>query len=127
MATSDVPPTPSVEPVDPPPLSASPTSAQLKGDIDGGPTGDKDAILDPAMAPLGTDDEAAGTPPSGDDDPLPVSVRFVAGGFEAGDHTLLAPLPTHSSRCGQDDDLRATWSAVVKVDYVVIDHPNTAG
>jgi hypothetical protein len=36
----------------------------LKGDIDSGRTGDKNPVFDPGMAPLGTDDEAAGTPPS---------------------------------------------------------------
>jgi hypothetical protein len=36
----------------------------LKGDIDTGRTGDKNEVFDPALAPLGTDDEAAGTPPS---------------------------------------------------------------
>ena len=41
------------------------TSAQLKNDIDSGRTGDKVPQFDPAAAPLGTDDEAAGTPPSG--------------------------------------------------------------
>ncbi len=40
------------------------TSAQLRDDIDRGLTGDKVAAADPAAAPLGTDDEAAGTPPS---------------------------------------------------------------
>jgi hypothetical protein len=64
MTTSDVPATPTVQPVDAPPLSASPTSAQLKGDIDSGHTGDKNPVLDPGLAPLGTDDEAAGRPPS---------------------------------------------------------------
>ncbi len=64
MTTSDVPPTSTVKPVDPPPLSANPTSAQLKGDIDSGQTGDKNPVLDPGLAPLGTDDEAAGRPPS---------------------------------------------------------------
>jgi hypothetical protein len=38
--------------------------AQLRQDIDSGATGDKVPVLDPAMAPLGTDDEAAGVPPS---------------------------------------------------------------
>ena len=38
------------------------TSAQLRGDIDRGLTGDKVAAADPAAAPLGTDEEAAGTP-----------------------------------------------------------------
>jgi hypothetical protein len=64
MTTTDVPPTRTVEPVEPPPESARPTSAQLKGDIDSGRTGDKNPVLDPSLAPLGTDDEAAGTPPS---------------------------------------------------------------
>jgi hypothetical protein len=42
----------------------APTASQLKDDIDSGRTGDKVAVIDPAMAPLGTDAEAAGTPPS---------------------------------------------------------------
>jgi hypothetical protein len=40
------------------------TLAQLRQDIDSGATGDKVPVLDPAMAPLGTDAEAAGAPPS---------------------------------------------------------------
>lgn len=43
---------------------ASPNSAQLRDDINSGRTGDKVAGFDPAAAPLGTDDEAGGTPPS---------------------------------------------------------------
>jgi hypothetical protein len=35
---------------------------QLRHDIDSGRTGDKVSAPDPAIAPLGTDDEAAGTP-----------------------------------------------------------------
>ena len=62
---SELPPTPTVEPVAAPPLhDERPTSAQLKGDIESGRTGDKNPVRDPALAPLGTDDEAAGTPPS---------------------------------------------------------------
>ena len=34
----------------------------LKADIDTGRTGDKNDVFDPGLAPLGTDDEAAGTP-----------------------------------------------------------------
>ena len=64
MTTSDVPPTRTVKPMDAPPLSAEPTSAQLKADIDSGQTGDKNPVFDPGLAPLGTDDEAAGRPPS---------------------------------------------------------------
>ncbi len=37
---------------------------QLRFDIDSGRTGDKVAFPDPAVAPLGTDEEAAGTPVS---------------------------------------------------------------
>jgi hypothetical protein len=36
------------------------TFAQLRGDIDSGLTGEKSGGFDPAAAPLGTDDEAAG-------------------------------------------------------------------
>lgn len=39
---------------------------QLRDHIDSGRTGDKVGARDPAAAPLGTDDEAAGTPPSGE-------------------------------------------------------------
>src|SRR5215204_6667022 len=65
MATGDdLPPSRSARPIDPPPASGRPTAAQLKGDIDSGRTGDKVGVFDPALAPLGTDDEAAGAPPS---------------------------------------------------------------
>ncbi|EAQ01543.1 hypothetical protein OB2597_01602 [Pseudooceanicola batsensis HTCC2597] len=42
----------------------SATPSQLREVIDRGGAGDKVAFSDPAAAPLGTDDEAAGTPPS---------------------------------------------------------------
>jgi hypothetical protein len=41
-----------------------PTTARLRHDIDRGRGGDKVDNIDPAAAPLGTDDEAAGKPPS---------------------------------------------------------------
>jgi hypothetical protein len=44
--------------------SSVPTAAQLRKAIDSGETGDKIAADDPAAAPLGTGDEAAGNPPS---------------------------------------------------------------
>ncbi|EAQ01138.1 hypothetical protein OB2597_14309 [Pseudooceanicola batsensis HTCC2597] len=40
------------------------TADRLRDEIDRGGTGDKVAFSDPAAAPLGTDDEAAGHPPS---------------------------------------------------------------
>jgi hypothetical protein len=62
---SELPPTATVEPVIPPPLADErPTTAQLKADINSGRTGDKNPVFDPALAPLGTDDEAAGRPAS---------------------------------------------------------------
>ena len=50
--------------MDPPPDSPKPTVAMLQADIDSGRTGDKNPAFDPSLAPLGTDDEAAGHPPS---------------------------------------------------------------
>jgi hypothetical protein len=48
------------------PLRSDPQSggrtAQLRSAIDSGRTGDKVGVSDPAAAPLGTDEEAAGTP-----------------------------------------------------------------
>lgn len=40
------------------------TAARLKDDIDSGRTDDRAAMFDPAASPLGTDDEAGGTPNS---------------------------------------------------------------
>ncbi len=60
----DIPPTRTIEPMDPPPESSQPTTAMLKGDINSGQTGDKNPVFDPGLSPLGTDDEAAGHPPS---------------------------------------------------------------
>ena len=51
-----------------PPLQ---NSAQLRNEIDRGETGDKVAAPDPAAAPLGTDDEAAGVGAQ----PLPSEAR----------------------------------------------------
>lgn len=45
--------------------SADGNPARLKDDIDSGRAGDKVPGFDPAAAPLGTDAEAAGAPPSG--------------------------------------------------------------
>ena len=46
-------------------LGSQATPDQLRFDIDRGLTGDKVAYPDPTVAPLGTDEEAAGTPVSG--------------------------------------------------------------
>jgi hypothetical protein len=62
--SSDIPPAHTAKPVDPPPPSDNPTSAMLKADIESGRTGDKVGVRDPGLSSLGTDDEAAGRPPS---------------------------------------------------------------
>ena len=60
----EMPPAHTTEPMDPAPPSPDPTAAMLKADIDSGRTGDKIGELDPGLSSLGTDDEAAGRPPS---------------------------------------------------------------
>jgi succinate dehydrogenase / fumarate reductase cytochrome b subunit len=52
--------------------AGTPNAQELKGMIDSGLTGDKVAVPDPGAAPLGTDDEAAGTP----DTPYRVAVAM---------------------------------------------------
>lgn len=49
------------------PPRKGPNTAHLRDAIDRGRTGSKVPARDPAAAPLGTDDEAAGTPPSTED------------------------------------------------------------
>ncbi|WP_274425826.1 hypothetical protein [Chelativorans sp. YIM 93263] len=48
----------------PAPKTDPPTTDRLRADIDSGKTHDKVRYSDPAAAPLGSDDEAAGNPPS---------------------------------------------------------------
>lgn len=64
MFKSETPPPPANLHVEPSPDSAAPTTAMLKADIDSGRTGDKVEHYDVGLSPLGTDDEAAGNPPS---------------------------------------------------------------
>ena len=62
--TSDQPPHGSAKPIPhPAPVDdPAPNAAMLKADIDSGRTGDKNEVFDPGLSPLGTDEEAAGTP-----------------------------------------------------------------
>jgi hypothetical protein len=57
-------PATTIKDVKPSPASPCPTTAALKAEIDSGRTGDKNPAHDPGLSPLGTDDEAAGAPPS---------------------------------------------------------------
>lgn len=45
-------------------MAKAPTTEQLRADIDSGAKGEKVSHSDPAAAPLGTDDEAAGRTPT---------------------------------------------------------------
>lgn len=47
-----------------PPRTDPPTVDRLRADLDQGRTGEKMRHPDPAAAPLGSDDEAAGDPPT---------------------------------------------------------------
>jgi hypothetical protein len=60
----ELPQTHTTDPIATPPMSRRSTTAQLKADIDSGATGDKTPDYDPGLSQLGTDDEAAGRPPS---------------------------------------------------------------
>ena len=59
---SETPPPPGDHVLEAPVSSERSTTAQLKAEIDSGRTGDKIPAHDPGLSPLGTDDEAAGTP-----------------------------------------------------------------
>src|SRR3954471_24830501 len=112
-ANPDVPPAQTIKPVSPPPPSDQPTTAMLKADIDSGRTGDKIGELDPGLSSLGTDDEAAGRPPSA----LRIALaqyhetirRWAAGGRSA---------PTAHS--GQDGGLRVFVGLIVAIGVVLL-------
>ncbi len=59
---TNIPRTHTIKPMDSPPMNAGSTTAQLKGDINSGRTGDKNEVFDPGLSPLGTDEEAGGSP-----------------------------------------------------------------
>ncbi|AJE49044.1 hypothetical protein [Celeribacter indicus] len=81
---------------------------RLRDDIDRGGTGDKVAFVDPAAAPLGTDDEAAGHSPTAEE-------AVVAAGHERarpaerGDKATPADLASGS----------ASWGSIFLVCVVV--------
>jgi succinate dehydrogenase / fumarate reductase cytochrome b subunit len=81
------------------PVGTTPTAQELKGAIDSGLTGDKVAFPDPGAAPLGTDDEAAGTPDTADR--VAISLR----------HELAQGLATNSSGRSSTEDWRGSTSA----------------
>lgn len=56
-------------------VTSPPPTDRLRIDIDRGMTGDKVNYPDPAAAPLGTDDEAAGHPVTGQERSMEASAR----------------------------------------------------
>jgi hypothetical protein len=78
----------------PPDRGPGATTAQLRGDIDSGATGDKVPVLDPAASPLGTDDEAGGAPTS------PEVVAAVRQQERADRRSPLDPTDTGQDRYG---------------------------
>src|SRR5215212_7405121 len=110
---SDVPPARTIEPVDPPPASDRPTSAMLKADIDSGRTGDKIGELDPGLSSLGTDDEAAGQPPSAFRIALARYYETI-GRWTAGRRSSTA------SHSGQDGGLTVFVSLIVAIGVVLL-------
>ena len=80
------------------------TTEQLRHDIDQGRTGDKVRFPDPAAAPLGTDEEAAGTP---------IDPQVVAQTREA-EAKLAQPTDAQRSAEGRVSDV-LWWVAMVAV------------
>jgi hypothetical protein len=58
------------------PQSTNGNPAQIRGDIQRGSTGDKRSGFDPAMAPMETDGEAAGTPLTPDQTDIARATQF---------------------------------------------------
>ena len=114
MATnSDMPPTHTIKPVDPPPPSDQPTSAMLKADIDSGRTGDKVGVLDPGLSSLGTDDEAAGRPPS----PFRIALARYQETFE---RWTRGGRSTSGAAQGQDGTLTVFVGSIVTIGVVLL-------
>ena len=80
------------------------TTEQLRHDIEQGRTGDKVRFPDPAAAPLGTDEEAAGTP---------INPEVIARTHEA-EATMAHPTDAQRSGEGGVSDV-LWWVAMVGV------------
>lgn len=91
------------------PTTGEPTTSQLRDDIDSGRTHDKVAREDPAAAPLGTDAETAGAPPT------PGEVA-TAHRHEAG--RTVSEQPTASRTATQT--VRKPWPTMVWVVVAVV-------
>lgn len=81
------------------------TADSLRAAIDSGRTGDKVGFSDPAAAPLGSDDEAAGRPPSPEE--VALAKRHETG------------RPPDDDRPAQADARGSIWSAPILVATIV--------
>jgi hypothetical protein len=72
------------------------TADRLRHEIDQGRTGDKVRVQDPAAAPLGTDDEAGGAPPTRAQ--VDMAMRH-----EVGSHPHSAPATQDNHAVGTSD------------------------
>jgi hypothetical protein len=87
-------------------------AARRKDAIDRGLTGDKVPGFDPAAAPLGTDDEAAGTPPAISEPPIPEEARADPAG--------LAADASGTGRRGYRMQDRLVWPAIIVAVLIAI-------
>jgi hypothetical protein len=108
-------------------------AAQLRDRIDRGETGDKIPFPDPAAAPLGTDDEAAGTTPTPEqvrqaarhenrgkgEEPAVTAETPAPRGPGRGASSRAAPYSGDRARQG-DIVLKARWQRVVFVGGLVL-------
>jgi hypothetical protein len=92
-------------------LDAAPTADRLRDDIDSGLAHDKVAQPDPAAAPLGTDDEASGTPPTPEQ--VATARRQEAG--RTGPEELSASQVASQTACGPNMTMIGTIVGVVVV------------
>nr|WP_245259060.1 hypothetical protein [Salinarimonas rosea] len=93
---------------------ARPNAAMLKADVDSGRTGDKNAVFDPGMSMLGTDDEVAGTPAS------PERMRLAREEQARNAPKVDAPAPTDIARTGGGRVVGGFVALIVLVGLVVV-------
>lgn len=91
----------------------APTTDRLRHDIDQGGADDKVPFADPAAAPLGTDEEAAGTPPA------PAAIRQAHRQEVTGD-SLPSPAVTEERTRTISGENRSRWQTPAIVIMLVI-------
>ena len=106
MADADTHTPKSSEPLPPhAPVGAKrPNVTMLKADIDSGRSGDKEAVFDPGLSMLGTDDEAGGAPNT------PEQVKM------AREQESRAPTPGHDNAAGR----KRPFAAMVYIAIVAV-------